>query len=86
MCAQDAICHGDQAVSQPPHVHLSSAYIDRTGAYVMDCHRHIYLWISSGISDQFCREVFDVPNYHQVPDGPVSLDQQLVLLAMHSNL
>ena len=70
--SQDAINQGDLVVPQPPRLHLSSAYLDRHGAYVMDSHRSVYLWISSGVSDVFCQQVFDVPNYHQVPDGPVS--------------
>ncbi|KAK3591332.1 hypothetical protein CHS0354_028438 [Potamilus streckersoni] len=56
-------------VPSPPLIHLSSANIDRNGAYLMDTGSAMYLYIGSAISEQFCKDVLDKPNFMSIEDG-----------------
>lgn len=71
--AQDAISLDDKVIPNPPRVPLSSAHVDRHGAYLMDMGTHMYLWIGAAISDQFCVQVLDCPSYQSMPDTMVLL-------------
>lgn len=68
---QDAICQEDKVIVSPPRVPLSSAHIDRHGAYLMDSGTHMYLWIGAAISDQFCLQVLDCDSYQNMPETMV---------------
>ena len=59
-------------VPQPPRLQLSSANIDRHGAYLMDTGSHMYLWLGAAISDRFCADVFEQPNFKSIQDNMVS--------------
>ncbi len=37
----------------------------------MDTGRRMFLYIGAAISDAFCQEVFDVPNFVSIQDGQV---------------
>ena len=76
---QNAIYKDDKVIVQPPLLPLSSAHIDRHGAYLMDTGSHMYLWLGAAISDQFCHDVLGVPSFQAVTDGKVG--QHLNLLA-----
>ena len=58
-------------VPQPPRLQLSSANIDRHGAYLMDTGAHMYLWLGAAISDKFCEDVFEQPNFKSIQDNMV---------------
>ena len=73
MILQNALSKGEVVVPQPPVLQLSSANIDRHGAYLMDAGTHFYLWLGAAISDRFCMEVFDHPNFQALPEVMVSL-------------
>ena len=76
-CTQDAICQEDRVIPNPPCLPLSSAHVDRHGAYLMDTGSHMYLWIGAAISDQFCLQVLDCPSYQ-------SMQETMVLCALIS--
>jgi protein transport protein SEC24 len=59
-------------IPKPPVLQLSSANIDRHGAYLMDTGSRFLLWVGGSISDHWCQEVLDVPNFKSIPDGLVS--------------
>lgn len=69
---QNAVYKDDKVIAQPPLLPLSSAHIDRHGAYLMDTGSQMYLWLGAAISDQFCHDVIGVPNFQAVTDGKVS--------------
>ena len=58
-------------VPQPPLLQLSSANIDRHGAYLMDTGSHMYLWLGAAVSDRFCEDVFEQPNFKSIQDNMV---------------
>lgn len=63
----------DIAVPQPPRLPLSSASIDRHGAFILDVGDYLYMWIGATISQDFCSEVFDRPDFTSLPTGLVSI-------------
>ena len=63
-----AVLKDDVSVPQPPLLQLSSANIDRHGVYLLDTGSRMMLWVGAAISDHFCQEIFDVPNFASVPD------------------
>jgi len=69
----NALNKGDKVIPQPPLLQLSSANMDRHGAYLLDTGSKMYLWIGAAISDQFVQEVLDVPNFASVQDGLMEL-------------
>ncbi|XP_064595688.1 protein transport protein Sec24A-like isoform X2 [Liolophura sinensis] len=56
-------------IAQPPHLQLSSANLDKHGAFLMDTGDDMYLLVGSAISDQFCQQVFDKPNFMSLENG-----------------
>ena len=68
---QNCLSKGDLVVPQPPLLQLSSANIDRHGAYLMDTGSHMYLWLGAAVSDKFCEDVFEQPNFKSIQDGMV---------------
>jgi len=60
-------------IANPPCLPLSSAHIDRHGAYLMDTGSYMYLWIGAAISDQFCLQVLDCASYQSMPETMVRL-------------
>lgn len=62
----------DEKIPKAPRLQLSSANIDRHGVYVMDQGENMYLMVGGAVSDTFCQEVFEVPNFMSVPEGLVS--------------
>jgi len=71
LCAQNAISQDDKVIANPPRLPLSSAHVDRHGAYLMDTGSHMYLWIGAAIADQFCLQVFDCASYQSMPETMV---------------
>lgn len=69
---QNALSKGEQVIPQPGILQLSSANIDRHGAYLLDAGTHLYLWLGAALSDRFCMEVFDRPNFQALPEVSVS--------------
>ncbi|ELU09049.1 hypothetical protein CAPTEDRAFT_176588 [Capitella teleta] len=64
----NALNKGDLVIPQPPMLHLSSANIDRHGAYLMDAGSYMFLWLGASVSDRFCAEVFGLPNFASLPE------------------
>ena len=60
-------------IANPPRLPLSSAHIDRHGAYLMDTGNYLYLWIGAAISDQFCLQVLNCASYQSMPETMVLL-------------
>ncbi|KAL3877465.1 hypothetical protein ACJMK2_035167 [Sinanodonta woodiana] len=60
---------GSEEVPSLPLIHLSSANIDRNGAYLMDTGSAMYLYVGSAVSEQFCKDVLDKPNFMSIEDG-----------------
>lgn len=71
ICLQNAINKNDVTIPQPGMLHLSAANIDRHGAYLMDTGSRMFLWVGAAVSDAYCQEVFDVPNFTAIQDGQV---------------
>ncbi|XP_076459524.1 protein transport protein Sec24A-like isoform X2 [Babylonia areolata] len=65
----------DEKVPKAPHLHLSSANLDRHGVYVMDQGHSIYLLVGSSVSDAFCQQVLDVPNFKAIPGRMMDLPE-----------
>jgi len=82
MCAQDAICQEDKVIANPPCLPLSSAHVDRHGAYLMDTGSYMYLWIGAAISDQFCLQVLNCASYQSMPETMVRLLPLCMLAAL----
>jgi len=72
---KNAILREDRSVPQPVRLPLSSAHVDRHGAYLLDTGERMYLWIGAAISDQFCQDVLDVPNFKSIVDATTELPQ-----------
>jgi protein transport protein SEC24 len=72
---KNAIYKDDKVIMQPPLLPLSSAHIDRHGAYLMDTGSHMYLWLGAAISDQFCHDVLGVPSFQEVTDGKTDIPE-----------
>ena len=70
-CFQNVINKNDITIPQPGVLHLSAANIDRHGAYLLDTGSRLFLWIGAAVSDLFCQEIFDVPNFSAIQDGQV---------------
>ena len=70
---QNAINKNDITIPQPGLLHLSAANIDRHGTYLLDVGSRMFLWVGAAVSDVFCQEVFDVPNFSAIQDGLVSI-------------
>jgi protein transport protein SEC24 len=70
---KNAIHRDDKTIPQPPILPLSSAHIDRHGAYLMDTGIQMYLWIGAAISDQFCNDVLGVSGFPMVPETQYKL-------------
>ena len=60
-------------VPQAPLLHLSSANIDRDGVYLLDAFDYMYFYVGSAVSDKFCEDVLEVPNFMSIPEGMVGL-------------
>ena len=69
---QNAISKGDTIIPQPPLLQLSSANMDRHGAYLLDRETHMCLWVGAAISDKWCQEVLDCQNFQSIREGMVS--------------
>ncbi|XP_072038207.1 protein transport protein Sec24A-like isoform X2 [Amphiura filiformis] len=65
----------DQAIPQPPIIGLSSEYISRSGAYLMDCGDMMYLFVNREVTPQWCSEVLDVPDFRSIPEGMTELPE-----------
>ncbi|XP_022080960.1 protein transport protein Sec24A-like isoform X2 [Acanthaster planci] len=75
MSDEGSILVNDQSVPQPPLLGLSSEYVSRNGAYLMDCGDALYLFINRDVSIAFCMEVLDVPNFRSIPEGMTELPE-----------
>ena len=60
---------GSIEVPDLPILQLSSANIDRFGAYILDTGETIYLYIGSTINEQFCKDILDRPNFASLKEG-----------------
>ena len=69
---QGSLLISDQSVPQPPIIGLSSEYINRNGAYLMDCGDQMLLFVNREVTPQWCQEVLDVPDFQSIPEGMVS--------------
>ena len=66
---QEEVKKGSQEIPDLPLLQLSSANIDRFGAYLLDTGDTIYLYIGSAINEQFCRDILDKPNFASIKEG-----------------
>jgi protein transport protein SEC24 len=62
----------NEEIPQASLIHLSSANIDRQGVYLLDTYDRMYFYVGSAVSDQFCQDVLEVPNFTSIPEGMVS--------------
>ncbi|XP_033742326.1 protein transport protein Sec24A-like isoform X2 [Pecten maximus] len=67
--------HDDEEIANPVRLHLSSANVDRQGVYLLDAYDVMYLYVGSAISNQYCQDVFNVPNYQSITDGLIDLPE-----------
>lgn len=72
-CFQTTMTRAGLVIPKPPLLQLSSANIDRHGAYLMDVGNDLYLMVGGAISDQFCQDILDKPNFMSIPEGMVSV-------------
>ncbi|XP_033643820.1 protein transport protein Sec24A-like [Asterias rubens] len=75
MSDEGAILINDQSVPQPPILGLTSEYIERNGAYLLDCGDAMILFVNRAISISFCMEILDVPNFQSIPEEMVDLPE-----------
>ena len=68
------------SVPKPPILQLNSANIDRHGIYLMDSGEQMLMLVGGAVSDHFCQQVFDKPNFMSIPDGIVSTPIELFLV------
>lgn len=52
----------------PQSLQLSFANIERHGAYLLDAHDMLILYVCKAISQEFIRDVFGVDHFSQIPD------------------
>ncbi|ESO87063.1 hypothetical protein LOTGIDRAFT_210457 [Lottia gigantea] len=80
---QSEVVKSGTSVRMPPLIQLSSANIDRHGVYVMDTGESVYMIVGGSVSDTFCQNVLDKPNFMSIPDtmsdlpemeNPLSID------------
>lgn len=69
---QTIVTKNNEEIPQASLIHLSSANIDRQGVYLLDTYDRMYFYVGSAVSDQFCQDVLDVPNFSSIPEGMVS--------------
>ncbi|XP_045213802.2 protein transport protein Sec24A-like isoform X2 [Mercenaria mercenaria] len=55
-----------------PLLQLSSANIDRNGAYLLDTGDTIYLYLGSAVNPQFCQDVLDRPHFASIQEGGIT--------------
>ncbi|XP_060080427.1 protein transport protein Sec24A-like isoform X2 [Ylistrum balloti] len=67
--------HDEEEIANPVRLHLSSANVDRQGVYLLDAYDVIYLYVGSAINNQYCQDVFNVPNYQSITDGLIDLPE-----------
>ncbi|XP_064628770.1 protein transport protein Sec24A-like isoform X2 [Lineus longissimus] len=72
---KDSITKNDSVIPQPPRIQLSSANVDRHGAYLLDSGNRMILWVGGAVSDKFCQEVFDRPNFMSIQDGMTDIPE-----------
>ncbi|XP_041363025.1 protein transport protein Sec24A-like isoform X2 [Gigantopelta aegis] len=62
-------------IPKPPVLQLNSANIDRHGVYLMDSGEQMLMLVGGAVSDHFCQQVFDKPNFMSIPDGMTDLPE-----------
>lgn len=62
-------------VPQTVRLQLTAANIDSQGVYLLDTYDQMYFYVGSAVSDQFCQDVLDVPNYVSIPEGIIDLPE-----------
>ncbi|XP_070186969.1 protein transport protein Sec24A-like isoform X2 [Littorina saxatilis] len=72
---ENVIERNNEKVPKAPRLQLSSANIDRHGVYVMDQGENMFLMVGGAVSDVFCQEVFDMPNFMSIPEGMADLPE-----------
>lgn len=72
---ENVIQRGKETIPKAPLLQLSSANVDRHGVYLMDQGEHMYMMVGGAVSDAFCRDVFDVPNFMSIPEGITDLPE-----------
>ena len=68
---QEVIERGKEKIPKAPRLQLSSANIDRHGVYILDQGDSMYMMVCGSVSDAFCKDVLDVPNFMSIPEGMV---------------
>ena len=68
---QTPLQRGKDEIPGAPRLQLSSANIDRTGLFLMDCGEAMYLLVGGSVNNQVCQDVFDKPNFMSIPDDMV---------------
>jgi hypothetical protein len=68
---QDMVKKGSLEYPKLPLLQLSSANVDRNGAYLLDTGDTIYLYLGSAVNPQFCQDVFDRPNFASIQEGGI---------------
>lgn len=56
----------DQKGQDPPLLQLSYEKIDRHGVYLLDTGDFIYIYVGQAVSEQLCRNVFDVQHFTSI--------------------
>ncbi|XP_050390937.1 protein transport protein Sec24A isoform X2 [Patella vulgata] len=69
------VTKGGISVHIPPLIQLSSANIDRHGVYLMDTGDCVYMIVGGSVSDQFCQNVLDKPNFMSIPETMTDLPE-----------
>lgn len=72
---ENVIQRGNDTIPKAPILQLSSANVDRHGVYIMDQGEHMYMMVGGAVSDAFCCDVFDVPNFMSIPEGMTDLPE-----------
>ncbi|XP_060604694.1 protein transport protein Sec24A-like isoform X3 [Ruditapes philippinarum] len=68
----DMVKKGSLEYPKLPLLQLSSANVDRNGAYLLDTGDTIYLYLGSAVNPQFCQDVFDRPNFASIQEGGIT--------------
>ena len=63
------------SVAKLERLHLSYENIERKGVYLLESAIHMIIYVTKTIDERFCRDVFGVSNFAQIPDRSVELPE-----------
>ncbi|XP_071952334.1 protein transport protein Sec24A-like isoform X2 [Antedon mediterranea] len=70
---EGSLSEKDVDVPQPPLLGLSSEYLSRNGAFLMDTGDMMFLFVQAAISPQFCQDILDCPDYSSISESTMEL-------------